>query len=364
MSIYHSQDDPWDNGWANTESPSSTANLHQSTAHIGSSSYLTSSQLLGSPHSGTPLGESSGGSNAVSNSSSKVSLQNIPSSYKHVYEKIGESCSTTNELEVLVFNKLIAGNEFTQYQKSRIIDVMYDNNLLPPSREANFYQILGLIALELDVPGTGDYVTLQFRFQTLPELSDKVVKSLLGSSDSRAGVASDYSNAPSIASIDPLNAHLANTSITEDEQDDPLNRHRVGALIDPILTDHSSIQHRQEGASSADVHQHGGSSEGAPITFDEITKYVDGIKDTFKVLCGNTKDIVRIKEVPEKEGLLFKHTNYIISHELNLGLQSPAGGKKVIRRYSDFVWYVTRTSHFILVFIPFPLSVLLTIQVT
>lgn len=38
---------------------------------------------------------------------------------------------------------------------------------------------------------------------------------------------------------------------------------------------------------------------------------------------------VKIKEVPEKEGLLFKHINYIITHNLVLGKGGLSGHKKL-----------------------------------
>lgn len=60
--------------------------------------------------------------------------------------------------------------------------------------------------------------------------------------------------------------------------------------------------------------------------------------------------IVRVREIPEKEGLVFKHTNYLIIHTLNFGgeyIKPNTKGQnkndnetKVIRRYSDFAWLV------------------------
>lgn len=40
--------------------------------------------------------------------------------------------------------------------------------------------------------------------------------------------------------------------------------------------------------------------------------------------------VCQVREIPQKEGLLFKHVNYNIIHESN----------KVVRRYSDFAWLV------------------------
>lgn len=67
------------------------------------------------------------------------------------------------------------------------------------------------------------------------------------------------------------------------------------------------------------------------------------------------KTIVNVKEIPEKEGLVFKHINYLVSHNLRFSQeyyreanenskvkqQAPRNGEtKVIRRYSDFDWLV------------------------
>lgn len=69
--------------------------------------------------------------------------------------------------------------------------------------------------------------------------------------------------------------------------------------------------------------------------------------------------VVKVREIPEKEGLVFKHTNYLISHTLKFSseyfIPSDSNSKstgqeqrnktnnnetKVIRRYSDFAWLV------------------------
>jgi sorting nexin-8 len=62
---------------------------------------------------------------------------------------------------------------------------------------------------------------------------------------------------------------------------------------------------------------------------------------------------IKVREIPEKEGLVFKHINYLISHTLKFGNEYniPTNDKsknktqqdnetKVIRRYSDFAWLV------------------------
>lgn len=86
----------------------------------------------------------------------------------------------------------------------------------------------------------------------------------------------------------------------------------------------------------------------------------DEIKKFNPLTLKNATDglIVRVREIPEKEGLVFKHTNYLISHTLKFsseylvpGDKSKSArdskskgpnedGTKVIRRYSDFAWLV------------------------
>ncbi|SCU80872.1 LADA_0B09978g1_1 [Lachancea dasiensis] len=49
-------------------------------------------------------------------------------------------------------------------------------------------------------------------------------------------------------------------------------------------------------------------------------------------------DIILVEELPEREGLLFKHTNYLVKHLVELPDTEPSSDRTVIRRYSDFVW--------------------------
>lgn len=304
-----SSGDPWENGWASNDND----NIRSSTIPglDSGSTYLTSSQLLNHDDTGdaNKLGE-------------------IPVSYKKVYSALSEEISTVTDLERLVFNKLVDAGYFTSYQSSKILDTLYDHSILPPSDIANFERTLGLIALELDAAGTGEYVTLQMRLNDLPDLPDKVVHLLINEDDK--------SKTKDI--VDPLSAQLASTGLSENDRNEwhaDTSEHKTGGqasiLSDPILTDHTSVQKS---------HLDGG-GEQQPADHSHIAKYINNIRDTFTPLV-DSKETIKIKEVPEKEGLVFKHTNYIISHDLSLGMHGPAGTKKVIRRYSDFVWYVTQ----------------------
>lgn len=314
-SIFNTTDDPWENGWASSDVPAASDNLY------ANSGYLTSSQLLGS---------NSGINTPLEDDGQTPSGQSIPESYKFIHSKISGKINTVNDLQVHIFDRLTRETFLSNFQVTRIIDVLYDNNILPPSIESNFWQILGLIALEIDAPGSGDYITLKFRFNTsLPELPQTVVNLLVSDEESEAEKEPDF--------VDPLTAQLASSNLSENggiEWDNASNntasaiKSNKELLVDPVLADHLSIQQQNEG----DSYQ-----KSIPIDDSQINKYINEIRDKFKPLM-ETNELVRIKEVPEKEGLLFKHINYIILHDLPLGMHGPSGTKKVTRRYSDFVW--------------------------
>ncbi|CAG89428.4 DEHA2F15950p [Debaryomyces hansenii CBS767] len=247
-----SSGDPWENGWASNDN----ANIRSSTipGFESGSTYLTSSQLL--KHDDTrdanDLGE-------------------IPVSYKKVYSALSEDISTVTDLERSVFNKLVDAGYLTSYQSSKILDTLYDHAILPPSEIANFGRILGLIALELDAAGTGEYVTLQMRLNNLPDLSDKVVHLLINNDDK--------SETKDI--VDPLSAQLANSGLPENDRNEwhaDASEHKRGGqasiLSDPILTDHTSVQQS---------HLDGG-GEQQPADHSHIAKYINNIRDTFTPL--------------------------------------------------------------------------------
>lgn len=287
--------------------------------------YLTSSQLLQKDSLEPRLSKNN-------------TISNIPQSYEQLHSELLNKLTTINDLEYHILDNLIELGYLTTYQKSRILDAVYDNDLLPITLSQNFYQILGLIALEIDVPGSGDYVTLQFRRNNLPELPEKFVQKIRKEEE---GIIND----PLMANS---SRHLGGTDNDEDENEikDENGNHKSktnndndwsGQVIqnDPVLTDHSESQHVLSGTEPGGV----GASNDIPIDTQYIEKYIEGIRDEFKPLLLD-QDPIKIKEVPEKEGLLFKHINYIISHSLTLGKSGISGQKKVVRRYSDFAWYV------------------------
>lgn len=303
--------DPWENGWATNDKESHDAKSPTIPGFGSESTYLTSSQLLKNNNTGESI----------------LSNIEIPASYKEVYTALSEDITSVTDLEN-VFNRLIETDHLTRYQSTKLLNALYDHDILPLSNELNFYQILGLLALELDVAGSGDYVTLQFKLKSLPELPRNIVQ-ILTKKDNKYERSRDF--------VDPLSAELANSSLTDRDdvnwdtnisEPNTLGQDK-SVLSDPILVDHALVQKKQ-GESNENQH---------PIDHSHITKYINDIRDAFTPLV-DTKDSIKIKEVPEKEGLVFKHINYIITHDLHLGMHGPAGSKKVIRRYSDFVWYV------------------------
>lgn len=73
----------------------------------------------------------------------------------------------------------------------------------------------------------------------------------------------------------------------------------------------------------------------------DLQDWMKSIRDTFTPLSPN---IINIEEIPEREGLLFKHTNYNVirlkrlSNESSIIVASSESSMSVVRRYSDFVW--------------------------
>ncbi|WPK23701.1 hypothetical protein PUMCH_000943 [Australozyma saopauloensis] len=248
--------------------------------------------------------------------SSKASQQ-----YQTLYEHLHGKVKSVTELEAVVFAPLIAHHSLTGYQSSRIIDTMYDHNILPPNVERNFHQIMGLLALELEVSGLGDYVTLQFRLNSgLPPLPEELYQLLL--SDEGEQKPLSHQDSPG-----PLASLIGNLAVSDSAK--PQDTEWTATTLDnPLMADHSVLLIDPDSSVADAAH---GNDE------SYVKKYITDLRDEFSPLVGAVYPI-KIKEVPEKEGLVFKHINYTITHELSLGVEVTGGAKKVIRRYSDFVW--------------------------
>lgn len=315
------EEDPWSSasGWNDADKPIVKSPIPSLSPTPYQSTYLTSSELLNQTR-----GEAKSQHHLQQKPALSMSMTNVPSSYETLRSELVNKISTINDFEYYVFDKLIELQYLTNYQKTKLLDIVYDNNLVPVTLAQNFYQILGLIALEIDVPGSGDFVTLQFKLNNLPELPQPFLKLIKREEDEQDAI------------NDPL---MANTSRAndDDETDDWNQRGR----IDPVLSDHSDSQHQILGGDSGKD-----ASEINPQDASYIEKYIEDIRDEFKPLILDDTP-VKIKEVPEKEGLLFKHINYIITHNLVLGKGGLSGHKKVIRRYSDFAWYVFKEDLFL-----------------
>lgn len=68
---------------------------------------------------------------------------------------------------------------------------------------------------------------------------------------------------------------------------------------------------------------------------ENLNDWLKKVRDTYKPL---TSDIVTIEQLPDREGLLFKHTNYLVRHLVELPHAESNSDRSVVRRYSDFVW--------------------------
>ncbi|KAM9928518.1 hypothetical protein OXX59_001790 [Metschnikowia pulcherrima] len=300
----YGSEDPFENGWATTE-----------------------------PQPAPPPFQASDQSFSVSATPTDIAAK-VPNQYRDIFAKISPHVSSVSGLQAYVFSPLITENLLTSYQASRIIDVLYDHNLMPPNVENHFFHALGLIALEINNPGTGDYVTLQFKLNSgLPPLSEAAASLLLSDLAEEPNFLQDV---PPNKAVDPLTAQLANTNLLDDFPAKSTHWDAAGSKTADFtiprngspMHDHSALSLDPDVTAPESLHVN---------DYEYLSKHVTSIRDKYKPLVDGEHKI-KIKEVPEKEGLLFKHINYSITHEIPLGMNGPAGTKKVIRRYSDFVW--------------------------
>lgn len=316
------EDDPWASGWNDSTNNSNDTN---STSTPFQSTYLTSSQLFTS----SSINRNSDGiSTPLPHHHTQPlinSMNNIPSSYELIYSHFMNKINTINDFEINIIDKLVSMNYLTNYQKQKILDTIYDNELLPITQSSKFYQILGLLALEIDVPGTGDFVTLQFRLNNLPNLPEKFINE----------VTQDIEDDPLMGNRNRTNRGEGGKEEEEDYDDELGNT--SGLIHDPLLVDHSHIHDESNDDHEEESHGQNQQVFASDVDSEYIEKYINDLKDEFKPLFLGV-DLIKIKEVPEKEGILFKHINYIITHDLKFSGSSSQGTKKVIRRYSDFVW--------------------------
>lgn len=288
------EEDPWENGWA------TDYNQRDRDITIGGGFGIGSS-LLGASQLADP---------EPKREDFLLKILDAPSSFHEIYSKVGGTEALPEATKQLI-DSLERANVFTDFQASRIFDEIGEHKLGDTKDENEFYKVLGLISLELQEPGSGNYRTLQFRAQDLPEFPPSVLKTMLSGDEV----------------LDPLSAGLAATSLQGDDD----NWNKPGKEIPGLIESLPNLLASAEGTPKK--------LGSKPEELDElqVMNYTNDIKNRFSPLI-KSDDAIKIKEIPEKEGVLFKHINYVITHELSTGMYAPSGAKKVIRRYSDFVW--------------------------
>ncbi|EEQ46887.1 conserved hypothetical protein [Candida albicans WO-1] len=360
------EDDPWSSGWNDDNDNNNINNTSINDPLTGAtatttpyqSSYLTSSQLFTSTGGGGGSGSGGGYNSGVNtyNTTIPPNLINVPSSYETIYSHFitkynnnnSNSTFTLNDFEINIIDKLISLNYLTNYQKQKILDIIYENNLLPINQSFKFYQILGLLALEIDVPGTGDYVTLQFRLNNnLPDLPEKFINEIINEENEQEEQTSGLLGNRNRSIQSHSHSGPNNQDDWNIDDSTTISGGGGGNFGDPLLVDHSYIhddlidESRSVGGTQP---QQGGSGSGsgsgsgtiAPnVDSSYIEKYINDIKDQFKPLFSGI-DLIKIKEVPEKEGIIFKHINYMITHDLKIGGTS-SGTKKRRRGLHRFL---------------------------
>lgn len=187
---------------------------------------------------------------------------------------------------------LVRAHKLTDYQRRKIREIAYDHSLYPASNKHNFDQICGLIALELEGSGA-DYTTLQMRRGNL--------------------TLDDYT----MAIIKPSSSHNIE-AVTTGMHDTSLNDTEASALDHSVLDSSVLSEHRDKLDSE-------NTAEQSDVDDNDASIFINSIRNSFRLVPNPT---VSIKEVPEREGLIFKHINYVVT--------TPKA--KVLRRYSDFVW--------------------------
>lgn len=276
MSFY--AEDPYENGWGDSDNRD----------------YQFRSNL-GSVHSPSPFATSVG----------------IPDEYRQVREH-HQLVATLSQFDQELLQPLVKLGSLSLALASKIANVIYDN--LVPLDDKQFFQALGLVGLELE-GGNGDYATLSFRQGSLPLLPDEVVQVVTGGVIESDNEDPWLSRDANLADVHPPSQSPVVATPTQEHSD-----------WDPLLADRSSQSLQEEDGEEVPPPQ--------PISNSDINTYLNDLRAQFNPLADNG---IQIKEIPEREGLIFKHTNYSITHNMRLGTTQP-GEKKVVRRYLDFAW--------------------------
>lgn len=282
MSNYYAPD-PFENAWGDATSPNPGALTYGFGSGLGQSA----AALSPSPFN---------------------SLNDMPSQYLEIRQQFPD-VSTLSQFDTEIVQKVVQQGLLTPAQAAKVTSTVYDN--LMPLDDKGFLQALGVLALELESE-SGDYVTLQYRMNNLPELPESVANLFIGTTNDN-GDADPWQQPATTNLQSPIKVHP-----------------KTPAAWDPLLTDRSlkSLEDPNEDPDTTPT------QPDPPANLREINTYLDDIRARFNPLSPNE---IHIKEMPEREGIVFKHTNYNISHNLRLGTTQP-GEKSVVRRYLDFVW--------------------------
>lgn len=114
----------------------------------------------------------------------------------------------------------------------------------------------------------------------------------------------------------------------------PANNDNIVSLRETAFHDsnrvgeYSKHNSNEQVPSSIESQEHHELSEG-------LNDWLKDVRDRYKPLGS---DIVLIEQLPDREGLLFKHTNYLVKHLVALPDTQTSKDRSVVRRYSDFVW--------------------------
>lgn len=113
------------------------------------------------------------------------------------------------------------------------------------------------------------------------------------------------------------------------------NGREVGITDANLFSPYTLTQDSDQDTETQISQRQGGNASGDDESNEDLNDWLESVRKTYHLL---TSDTVLIQEIPEREGLLFKHTNYLVKNLVDLPNTEPSKDRSVIRRYSDFVW--------------------------
>lgn len=115
----------------------------------------------------------------------------------------------------------------------------------------------------------------------------------------------------------------------------PVSNGREVGIADTNLFSPYNLNQDQDQGMESQTNSQGENNDGDDEYSEDLSDWLESVRKTYHPL---TPDTVIIEEIPEREGLLFKHTNYLVKNLVDLPNTEPSKDRSVIRRYSDFVW--------------------------